>query len=87
MSSFTSSSTSSPEKVNFTKRYQKKDRVLIDELDEYLKLPQEDFDTCKPLQWWAGRRSQFPNLYRLVCDVFSIPGESYIHSILDYTLI
>ncbi len=67
----------SPEKVNFTSRYQVKDRVAIDELEAYFKLPREDFGTCKPLQWWLGRRSQFPNLYRLVCDIFSIPGKCY----------
>ena len=67
----------SPEKVNFTSRYQVKDRVAVDELEAYFKLPREDFGTCKPLQWWLGRRSQFPNLYRLVCDVFSIPGRCH----------
>lgn len=66
----------SPEKVNFTSRYQVKDRVAVNELEAYFKLPREDFGTCKPLQWWLGRRSQFPNLYRLVCDIFSIPGKS-----------
>jgi len=64
----------SPKKVNFTAQYQKKDRLEIDELEEYFKLPREDFDSCDPLQWWLGRCAQFPNLYRLVCDVFSIPG-------------
>ena len=66
----------SPEKVNFTSRYQMKDRVLVDEFDEYFKLPREDFECCKPLQWWLGRRSQFPNLYQLVRDIFSIPGKN-----------
>jgi len=66
----------SPEKVNFTSRYQMKDRTVVDEFDEYFKLPREDFECCKPLQWWLGRRSQFPNLYRLVCDIFSIPGSA-----------
>jgi len=70
----------SPTKVNFTARYQKKDRLEVDELEEYYKLPREDFDSCNPLQWWRGRRAQFPNLYRLVCDVFSIPGTSNILS-------
>ena len=64
----------SPKKVNFTARYQKKDRGEVDELEEYYKLPREDFDSCDPLQWWLGHRAQFPNLYRLVCDIFSIPG-------------
>jgi hypothetical protein len=70
------SSSSSPQKVNFTSRYQKKDRVVVNEFEEYLKLPREDFEACDPLHWWRGRRSQFPNLYRLVRDIFSIPGES-----------
>jgi len=75
---------SSPEKVNFTSRYVKKDRVVVNELEEFFKLPREDFDSCKPLQWWIGRRSQFPNLYNLVCDVFSIPGQ--LNIILDLFL-
>jgi hypothetical protein len=82
VSSRNSSCVGSPEKVNFTSRYQLKDRVAVDELEEYLKLPREDFDSCKPLKWWLGRRSQFPNLYRLVCDVFSIPGMSFL--LLDF---
>ena len=73
-----SSVVGSPEKVNFTSRYQLKDRVTVDELEEYFKQPREDFDSCKPLKWWLGRRSQFPNMYRLVCDVFSIPGMSFL---------
>ena len=76
-SSFSSASGSlphSPKKVNLTSHYQKEDWVVINELDEFYKLPQEDFDLCKPLEWWLGRRSQFPNLYRLACDLFSIPG-------------
>ena len=76
-SSFSSASGSlphSPEKVNLTLRYKKEDRVVVNELDEFYKLPQEDFDSCKPLEWWLGRRSQFPNLYRLARDLFSIPG-------------
>ena len=69
--------TGSPEKVNFISQYQVKDRAMVDEVNEYFKLPREDFESCKPLQleWWLGRCSQFPNLYRLVCDIFSIPGK------------
>ena len=63
------------EKVNFISRYQVKDRAMVDEVNEYFKLPWEDFESCKPLQWWLGRCSQFPNLYQLVCDIFSIPGK------------
>jgi hypothetical protein len=64
----------SPSKVNFTSRYKKKDTLLRDELEEYFKLPHEDFETCKPLEWWVGQRAQFPNLYCLARDIFSIPG-------------
>ena len=48
--------------------------MVVNELDEFYKLPQENFDSCKPLEWWLGRRSQFPNLYHLTHDLFSIPG-------------
>ena len=64
---------SSPKK-SFTARY-RKPRVAVDELLEFWKLPQEDFDSCNPIQWWLGRRTSFPNLYRLACDILSIPGE------------
>ena len=74
----------SPEKVNFTSQYQMKDRIMVDEVDEYFKLPREDFEFCKPLQWWLGRRSQFPNLYQLVCDIFSIPGKNLFSLSLSY---
>jgi hAT family C-terminal dimerisation region len=63
----------SPQK-NFTARFRKR-RVPIDELLEFWKLPQEDFDTCNPIQWWLSRQASFPNLYRLACDILSIPGE------------
>ena len=68
----------SPKKVNFTARYQKKDRLQVDKLKEYFKLPCEDFDSCDPLKWWLGHCAQFPNLYRLVCDIFLIPGTCQI---------
>ena len=67
-----SSSSGSPQK-NFTARMQHK-RTPTDELTEFWNLPQEDFDACDPIQWWHGRRAQFPQLYRLVRDIFSIPG-------------
>jgi hypothetical protein len=67
-----SSINGSPQK-NFTARF-RKPRAPIDELLEFWKLPQEDFETCNPIQWWSNRRSSFPNLYRLACDILSIPG-------------
>jgi hypothetical protein len=68
----------SPQKVNFTARYQKAPRASKDELDEYFKLPREDFDTCNPIKWWFGRRSQFPNLFILARNLLGIPGERFI---------
>jgi hypothetical protein len=55
----------SPQK-SFTARYRRK--------EEYFKLPAKDFDTCNPIQWWVGRRSQFPRLFQLAHDILYIPG-------------
>jgi hypothetical protein len=63
----------SPQK-NFISRFNRKPRTSSDELLEFWSLPQEDIENCDPLHWWYGRRAQFPNLYRLVRDIFSIPG-------------
>jgi hypothetical protein len=68
----------SPLKVNFTSRYKRKDYCSHNELDKYFKLPCEDFEACQSLQWWVGRQAQFPALFCLVCDVFSIPGKCII---------
>ena len=67
----------SPQKVDFTARYKRTNRRVSDELEDYFKLGQEDFDTCRPLDWWWGRRAQFPNLYRLARDILAIPGELF----------
>lgn len=64
----------SPQKVDFTSRYRRKARTTVDELEDYFKLSPEDFATCDPIQWWLGRRAQFPNLFRLARDILSIPG-------------
>lgn len=71
----TSAMNKSPQKVDFTSRYRNLPQAFTDEVQEYFKLPRENFDTCDPLQWWAGRRSQFPNLSRFARDILSIPGE------------
>ena len=65
----------SPQKVDFTSRYRNLPQAFTDEVQEYFKLPRENFDTCDPLRWWAGRCSQFPNLSRFARDIFSIPGK------------
>jgi hypothetical protein len=64
----------SPQKVNFTARYKKRPSTLKDELEEFYKLPQEDFNTCDMMKWWAGQCSQFPNLSCLARDILAIPG-------------
>jgi hypothetical protein len=64
----------SPQK-SFTARYRRKEKLSINELEEYFKLPAEDFDACNPIHWWMGRRAQFPNLFCLARDILCIPGE------------
>ena len=64
----------SPQK-SFTARYCRKEKASINELEEYFKLPAEDFDTCNLIHWWVGRRAQFPNLFCMACDILCIPGE------------
>jgi hAT family protein len=74
--SVSSSKTSRSPQKNFTSRFNQRKRTPSNELQDFWGLPQEDFDTCDPLQWWHGRRSQFPNLSRLARDIFSIPGRN-----------
>lgn len=64
----------SPQK-SFTARYRRKEKTSINELEEYFKLPAEDFDACNPIHWWFGRRAQFPNLFCMARDILCIPGE------------
>ena len=66
--------TSSAVDFQFTMRYNKRDHLSRDKLEEYFKLPREDFNACKPLQWWVGWRAQFPMLYCLARDLLTIPG-------------
>ena len=61
-------------KIFFTSCFQWKAKVAINELDEFFKLPQEDFKTCDPIYWWFGRCAQFPNLFWLAQDILCIPG-------------
>jgi len=75
--SISATSKASPQK-NFIARFNRKPRTSTDELLEFWSLPQEDFENCDPLHWWYGRRAQFPNLFCLVRDIFSIPGVYFI---------
>jgi hypothetical protein len=81
----TSAINGSPQKVDFTSRYRNLPQAFTDEVQEYFKLPRENFDICDPLRWWAGRRSQFPNLSRFARDILSIPGESTAEFFLLFT--
>ena len=74
LATFPSATSTSPQKVNFTAQYKQRPRATVNELQEFFSLPQEDFEICDPLQWWAGRRSQFPNLSRFARDLLSMPG-------------
>ena len=64
----------SPQK-SFTARYRRKEKTSVNELEEYFKLPAEDFDACNPIHWWFGRRAQFPNLFCMARNILCIPGE------------
>lgn len=76
-------SSGSPQKLDFMARYKKRGRLVADELEEFFKLSQENFDHVDPIQWWAGRRAQFPNLSRLARDMLSIPGKLLTVKILE----
>jgi hypothetical protein len=78
----TGSTSTTTTKFDFTARYSKKERQTLDELEEYLKLYPEDFESCCPFKWWLGRKAQFPNLYRLATDILSIPGKIYISCVI-----
>lgn len=76
-SSSTQSINSDSGQVDLLSRYRRKERAIMNELDEFWRLPQEDMDTCDPIKWWYSRRLQFPSLYRLARDVLSIPGKPF----------
>src|SRR5258708_30855241 len=36
---------------SFTARYHRKEKTSVNELEEYFKLPAEDFNACNPIHW------------------------------------
>ena len=39
---------------SFTAWYRQRENHPMNKLEEYFKLPAEDFNTCNPIQWWVG---------------------------------
>jgi hypothetical protein len=60
---------------DFMARFKTATRSPCEELEEYFKLPPQDF-SCNPLHWWRAHSVQFPNLSRLACDILSILGSA-----------
>lgn len=69
----------SPEKVDFTSRYETLPVESVDEWEEFLTLKRESFATCGPIQCWGGRSSRFPKLSKLARDILSMPGMSLFY--------
>ena len=67
-------SDTSPQKVNFTSHYKQCALPTQNEVEEFFKLPQENFETCDLLKWWAGCAVQFPDLSKYARDLFGTPG-------------
>ena len=45
------------------------------ELLDFWKLDQQDYDNCNLIKWWLNHKPTYWNLYDLAMDVLSIPGE------------
>jgi hypothetical protein len=60
-------------------RHRRKPRLtdLNTELDQFFILCRFN-NSCggDPLEWWHTKREIFPNLYRMVQDIFAIPGNA-----------
>jgi hypothetical protein len=73
----------SPQKLNA--RHRRKPRLADPntELDQCFILCRFD-NICgdDPLEWWHTKREVFPNLYRMVRDIFAIPGNANIIDVL-----
>ena len=75
-------------KKSYTARYSQKENLekrTTNELEEYFKLPAEDFEVCNPIQWWVDRRHQFPHLFQLARDILCIPGKGLLGNIVIHT--
>ncbi|KAJ0126920.1 hypothetical protein HZ326_29975 [Fusarium oxysporum f. sp. albedinis] len=60
--------------ANFPKKARKE---APDEINLYLQMvPEEDFKEEQLLQWWLGRKTQFPRLFNMAMDLLSISAMS-----------
>ncbi|OBS15365.1 hypothetical protein FPOA_13805 [Fusarium poae] len=60
--------------ANFPKKARKE---APDEINLYLQMvPEEDFKEEQLLQWWLGRKTQFPRLFNMAMDLLSIAAMS-----------
>ena len=57
---------------------QRKKAKTVNELDSFQTrtIYAEDLDVTNPLEWWSRHQSEYPVLYRMALDLFSIPGMS-----------
>ncbi|CAG8518112.1 11697_t:CDS:2, partial [Racocetra fulgida] len=56
-------------------RIKKNTKTMIEEISEYLKLEEIDFD-CDPLGWWHERRNKFPVMSRLAKKYLAVFASS-----------
>ena len=56
----------------------RKKRKVASELDRYTEFAPtwEEEQIVNPLAWWQGQKSNYPILYRMAMDIFSIPAMS-----------
>jgi hypothetical protein len=74
----------SPEKVDFTARYETLPVESVDEWEEFLTLKRESFATCDPIRCWGGRSSRFPKLPKLARDILSMRGMSLLDHAIHF---
>jgi hypothetical protein len=57
---------------------QRKKAKAVSELDLFQARPiyPQDLDVANPLEWWSRHQLEYPVLYRMALDLFSIPGMS-----------
>ena len=63
-----------PHMSDFTSHYSSINAEVVNGLEEYFKIKRKDFKKCNPFRWWRSQQENWPNLYRLACDILCIPG-------------